>query len=379
MEELTRARSRRTPLRSFAPVRCAIAALALLLALAIQLLRGSDGAMLWIYSHISRPYHAFMSRLCSHAGFSVAEAFYAVLIIGALAYAIFSVYRLIARRGRLLQLWRSLLTLGMLAAMFWAGLCLFWTPYYYAPGFAVQSGVDDGPVEVSELEAVTRYFASLASEYADEVPRGAGGAWDYDRQDIIRRSTEVFSSAAEVFPCLEGEMLQPKGIHFSRIMSSLNFTGFFFPFTGEANLNMDSPVFLLPSTSQHELAHQHGVAAEQECNFVAIFSCLESDYADFRYAGAALGYIYLGNALHDADYTAWEEIYRSLSDTVRADFGVNNEYWAQFRDSVVQEASNSVYDSFLKSNGQELGRQSYGKCVDLLVHYYLTAAEAVAG
>ena len=69
-----------------------------------------------------------------------------------------------------MQLFRCAVTLGMIAALFWAGLCLFWTPYYYAPGFSEQSGVDDGPVEVSELEAVTRYFAALANEYAEAVP-----------------------------------------------------------------------------------------------------------------------------------------------------------------------------------------------------------------
>ena len=64
---------------------------------------------------------------------------------------------------------------------------------------------------------------------------------------------------------------------------------------------------------------------------------------------------------------------------MRRDFHINNAYWAQFEDTAVQSASNSVYDSFLKSNGQELGRQSYGKCVDLLTHYYLEAArEALA-
>ena len=70
--------------RDFAPVRAALLLLGLLIALSVQLLRQSEGAMLWIYSHISRPYHAFMSRLCSHFSFSAAEVFYAVLIIGLL-------------------------------------------------------------------------------------------------------------------------------------------------------------------------------------------------------------------------------------------------------------------------------------------------------
>ena len=95
--------------------------------------------------------------------------------------------------------------------------------------------------------------------------------------------------------------------------------------------------------------------------------------------GPALGYIYLGNALSRADREAWEEVYYSLSETVRRDFSENNAIGTQFEDSAVQSASTSVYDSFLKSNGQELGRQSYGKCVDLLTHYYLEAArEALA-
>lgn len=365
--------------RDFAPVRAALLLLGLLIAFSVQLLRTSEGAMLWIYSHISRPYHAFMSRLCSHFSFSAAEVFYAVLIIGLLAYLAFVIVRLIRRGGRLLQLFRCVITLGMAAALFWAGLCVLWTPYYSAPSFSEQSGVDDGPVAVSELAAVTRYFAALANEYAEAVPRTEDGSWDYDRRDILERAPEVFDAAAETFPCLEGEDLVPKGIYFSTIMSYLDFTGFFFPFTGEANVNMASPVFLLPSTAEHEIAHQRGVAAEQECNFVAIFACLESEYADYRYAGAALGYIYLGNALSGADREAWEEVYYSLSETVRRDFSENNAYWDQFEDSAVQSASNSVYDSFLKSNGQELGRQSYGKCVDLLTHYYLDAALEAAG
>ena len=44
--------------RDFAPVRAALLLLGLLIAFSVQLLRASEGAMLWIYSHISRPYHA---------------------------------------------------------------------------------------------------------------------------------------------------------------------------------------------------------------------------------------------------------------------------------------------------------------------------------
>lgn len=366
-------------LRRLAPVRLGITLLCLLAVALIYALRVDEGAMLWVYEHVTHPYHLFMSKLCSHFAFSAAELVYAAPILGLAAYLLWCVYRLIRFPEKLWQLYRLVLTLAMAGAVFWAGLNVMWTPCYYAPGFAEQSGVDDGPLELEELETVTRWFAALASEYADEVPRDENGACTTDRDSVLDRAAGVFEGAAELYPFLDGEALRPKPIHFSRIMSYLDFTGFFFPMTGEANLNMDSPVFLLPSTSQHEIAHQRGVAMEQECNFVAVLSCLESEYADFRYAGAALAYIYLGNALAGADYEAYTEIYYSLSDTVRADFKAQSAYWDEFRDSAAQKASNTVYDSFLKSNGQELGMQSYGACVNLLVHYYIDEAREALG
>ncbi len=366
-------------LRRLAPVRLGITLLCLLAVALIYALRVDEGAMLWVYEHVTHPYHLFMSKLCSHFAFSAAELVYAAAILGLAAYLLWCVYRLIRFPEKLWQLYRLVLTLAMAGAVFWAGLNVMWTPCYYAPGFAEQSGVDDGPLELEELETVTRWFAALASEYAGEVPRDENGACTADRDSVLDRAAGVFEGAAELYPFLDGEALRPKPIHFSRIMSYLDFTGFFFPMTGEANLNMDSPVFLLPSTSQHEIAHQRGVAMEQECNFVAVLSCLESEYADFRYAGAALAYIYLGNALAGADYEAYTEIYYSLSDTVRADFKAQSAYWDEFRDSAAQKASNTVYDSFLKSNGQELGMQSYGACVNLLVHYYIDEAREALG
>ena len=366
-------------LRRLAPVRLGITLLCLLAVALIYALRVDEGVMLWVYEHVTHPYHLFMSKLCSHFAFSAAELVYAAAILGLAAYLLWCVYRLIRFPEKRWQLYRLVLTLAMAGAIFWAGLNVMWTPCYYAPGFAEQSGVDDGPLELEELETVTRWFAALASEYADEVPRDENGACTTDRDSVLDRAAGVFEGAAELYPFLDGEALRPKPIHFSRIMSYLDFTGFFFPMTGEANLNMDSPVFLLPSTSQHEIAHQRGVAMEQECNFVAVLSCLESEYADFRYAGAALAYIYLGNALAGADYEAYTEIHYSLSDTVRADFKAQSAYWDEFRDSAAQKASNTVYDSFLKSNGQELGMQSYGACVNLLVHYYIDEAREALG
>ena len=152
-------------------------------------------------------------------------------------------------------------------------------------------------------------------------------------------------------------------------MSYLDFSGFYFPFTGEANLNDESPAAYLPANICHELAHQQGVASEQECNFIAILAATTTENDAYRYSGYLMGYVHLANALYRTDREAWQTVRDSLADTVRADLARNSAYWARF-DGLVNTAATKVYDGFLKSNGLSDGIQSYGAVVDLLLAYY---------
>ena len=195
------------------------------------------------------------------------------------------------------------------------------------------------------------------------------------RDDEFR---DIFGEGDELeraFPFLEFDDPGVKAMAFSRLMSIMDFTGFYCPWTGESNVNMDSPACLLPSTVAHELAHQRGIASEQECNFLAVLASTTSGQAVYEYAGWLMGYIHLGNALYRADPEAYWAIRDALPEDVKADLNYNNAYWRQFQDTVVQTVSQKVYDTSLKAYGDERGIQSYGMVVDLLVAYYGEMAE----
>ena len=117
---------------------------------------------------------------------------------------------------------------------------------------------------------MTDYFIDRLEETADAVPRDEDGVFSQDWETILASSETVYDQVVEQFPFLDFPARQPKAVHFSRLMSRMNFTGFYSPYTGESNLNVDSPACLLPATIAHELAHQRGIASEQECNFLAI-------------------------------------------------------------------------------------------------------------
>ena len=161
----------------------------------------------------------------------------------------------------------------------------------------------------------------------------------------------------------------PKKMFFSRLFSAMNFTGFYSPYTGESNLNVDSPACLLPANIAHELAHQRGIASEQECNFLAVAAATSSDSPVYRYSGYLMGYIHLSNALYKADPERWAQRRAALPESVLADLRFHSDYWSQFR-GLTASVSRSIYDSALKSYGQTDGIQSYGTVVDLLTAYY---------
>lgn len=322
-----------------------------------------------------RPVHRALSRATNVLPFSLAEMLYAVAIIGGLVYIIIIMAHMIRRKEWAKQVYIIFVTLLTAGAVFYGGFCLLWGVFYYGDDFMTQSGLPHEKISVEQLRTVTAYFADLANEYADQMPRDGDGVCELDRAAVLRKSPEVYVGLERQYPCLEGPEVRAKGVFFSRVMSYIDFTGFFFPFTAEANVNMDFPTSLLPATVAHELAHQRGVAKEQEANFVAVLACLDYGEPEYVYSAALLAYTHLGNALHDADHQAWREIYGSLSESVKRDFAANRTYWRQF-ETPVQDVSNTVYEGFLQSYDQNLGLKSYGACVDLLVNQYYETAKA---
>ena len=351
------------------PVRHVLALASLAVTGAYFALRGNFPLMTWMSEHVVRPWHRFFGRLFNALPFSVAGVLIAALVIGCLAYIVYSVVQAVRRGGVGRRVYLLAVTAVGLASLIYAGFCLLWGVYFYTSDFEDQSGIYGAALSVEQLESVTRYFAHLADRYGARVVRDENGLYVVDMSKIFERSAALYDEAEKSFPCLTGDGLRAKPFQFSEVLSLMNFTGFFSPFTGEANINVASPACMTPSTIAHELAHQRGVAAEDEANFVAVLACLENGDVDYCYSASLLAYIHLSNALYEADAERWRTIRDGLSDGVLADIADNNAYW-QRRKTVVSKTSDAVYTGFLHSYGQTLGMQTYGACVDLLVAYY---------
>ena len=327
--------------------------------------------MNFLASHVTVPLRRGIGSICYLVDFSVAEALCVALVITAAAYLVWSIAAVCRARG----CWAGRAysaVLGLLCAGLgiYVGFCFLLGIDSYADGFQEKSGIYARAVEETSLRDVTAYFADELSQAAGKVERDENGIFAVPREEILAGSTGVYDAVEQQFPFLAFDDPGVKPVYFSRVLSALDFTGIYCPFTGESNVNMDSPACLLGSTVAHELAHQRGITSEQECNFLAVLACTTCGDDVYAYAGWLMGYIHLGNALYTVDPETYWAIRETLPETVEADLAAQSAYWDQFRDKTVQKVSNQVYDRFLKSYGQTQGIRSYGTVVDLLVTYY---------
>ena len=334
-------------------------------------LRHDRGLMNGFADRITTPLKGALGRLCALTSLSVMELLYVLAGAAALVYVVGSVIAVVKARGRRgRRAYGALLLAADVCLTVYALFCLMWGVNYWTDSFQDRSGITAQPVAAEDLEAVTAYFAQQLADTADSVPRDENGVYAVPKEQILAESRLVYGGVTEQFPFLDFRDTGVKAVRCSRFMSIMGFTGVYFACIGESNVNVDSPACLLPSTVAHELAHQRGIAWEQECNFLGVLASVTSGMPDYVYSGWLLGFIHLGNALYETDPEAYWAIRNALPETVSADLRDNNAYWDQFRDNVVEKVSDTVYDAALKSYGDTNGMKSYSMVVELLVAYY---------
>ncbi|MCL2793455.1 MAG: DUF3810 domain-containing protein [Spirochaetaceae bacterium] len=189
------------------------------------------------------------------------------------------------------------------------------------------------------------------------------GLYDHARQSM-RNLNSLHGGLGTYFPRAKAPLL-------SRLaLSNLNISGFFSPWTMEANYNGDMPGQRIPFTINHELAHVVGQMREDEANFVAYLASRNSEHVDFKYSAVYVALSYTLNALRrNLTPEQYSKLLSLLPAQLLRDFIFATAYWQAFQGPVA-ELQSRINDAYLRLNQQEDGVQSYGRMVDLLLAYY---------
>jgi hypothetical protein len=323
-----------------------------------------------------------VSFLSGKIPFSIMEIVIKLFLPMVLAGLVYLIIQLIKRKQRgktaTYILLLSLINIGCIASVIFFLYVVMAGINYNRYSFAQISGYTLENSSVQELYELDQSLAVRAAEVRKLITE-EGGAFTQDGVIVIDKSNwrELVNTAAAAYekigaeyPQLEGNYKSVKAVSSSKVMSAMEITGIFWPFSMEANVNIDVPDYTIPATMLHELAHLRGFMREDEANFISYLVCSNSDDNVLKYSGLMLALSYVGNQLYNQSTEYYEKARALYSDEMNADLRENYYYWVQFEDTVISTASNTINDNYLKANNQSDGVKSYGRMVDLLLAEY---------
>ena len=233
-------------------------------------------------------------------------------------------------------------------------------------------GFETGKVGVEELTETTKFFIEKMNTAADGVSFGEDGfaVMPYSLAEMNEKLLSAYDTVCTDYPFIQRMNSRVKPVLASRLMSYTHITGVYSYYTGEANLNTYFPDYTLPFTAAHELAHQRGIAREEEANFVAFLVTSASDDPYLQYSAWRNLFEYVASALAMADANAYRELYATIDTRIVTELRAYREFFKPFSGSAASAVSDKFNDTYLKFHGSEAGSGSYGLVVDLAVAYF---------
>lgn len=185
----------------------------------------------------------------------------------------------------------------------------------------------------------------------------------------LTRTSGGYDKITGEYPFLKTVIFRQKPVILSEAWSYTGIVGMYFPLFAECNINTAQPDYAIPFTAAHESAHSRGIAREDECNFLAFLSCINSEYPEFRYSGYMEAFKFCSNELYDSDRPLWEKTQQYLTNGMRLDFLAMNEYIDAHK-CKVEEVSSTINDTFITVQGVPDGVKSYNRVTELILAYY---------
>jgi hypothetical protein len=243
---------------------------------------------------------------------------------------------------------------------------LSWGLNYDRSGVARQMGLDVKPYTAKELYTLAGHLKQRLNYSAAAVDTAR--RQDYLKNRVLFDTTaRAYANLGEQYSFLKYPFPSIKSSLFSGIGYYIGFTGYYNPFTGEAQLNNTVPVFLRPFIVSHEIAHQLGYAKENEASFVAYLNCSASSNPEFRYS---VYFELYRNALAELGRSPLKDslgtIKGNLHPLVVKDSKELDAYLEKHR-NLIEPFITKIYDRYLRLNNQPKGKATYNEVLLWLI------------
>lgn len=244
---------------------------------------------------------------------------------------------------------------------------IFWGLNYDRQGIAHQFGLNVQqytPADLYELTAALQQKLNFYAERVDSLKRLPLN----NNSTLFKEGIAAYRNAEKQYSFLNYRQPSIKASLLTYVGNYFGFTGYYNPFTGEAQLKTDVPVFTKPFIVCHEMGHQLGYAKENEANFSSFLAGRVSDNVEFRYSAYYDMYGYAMSDLFIYNFPCFIDLKKLEYPQVKKDNKTYRQYLLKSKNAV-EPVMSLAYDRYLKMNNQPHGKETYNEVVAWLIAY----------
>jgi hypothetical protein len=298
--------------------------------------------------------------------FSVGDIFYTVF--GAwMLYGIIRFFIKLFRRKITRQYLRSaVFTMVFTGSIIYILFNVLWGLNYNRQGIAQQLQLNvSQKYSTQTLDLLTKNL--IAKVNANRLALGNNAPYP-NSATLYSEAIQAYDSVEKTYPFLHYETKSIKTPVYNALGAYLGYSGYYNPFTGEAQVNTVLPKFVLPYVACHEMAHQIGYATEDEANFTSYLAASSSGDALFKYSAYLELYEYADLELWYRDSSLAKNNYHALDTLVKKDLHYLRDY-LKAHENPVGTFVMKLYNQYLKANKQPQGINTYNAVTAWLIAY----------
>lgn len=340
------------------------------LCIAIKWYSFNDSRVESSYSNGFFPKYAEGLRfLFGKISFSIGDIFYGLSILW-IIYNMVSIFVKLLRKKNIFKkenFKRSAYTTLVAGAIIYIVFNIAWGINYNRKGISKQLGLTAQKYTAEDLKQMN---CLLIQKVNDAKASMIMHEHQYPTtKEIINLVAKSYEKLAKTYPYLGYHPVSLKKSIWSGVGNYAGFSGYYNPFTGEAQFSNTIPKFLQPFTACHEVAHQLGYAKEQEANFVGYMAAANSNDSFFHYSVYLELFMYTNRNLAAVDSLSARVYRKELTGPVKDDIAE----WVKFNREhigLLEPVVKWIYGAFLQSNEQPQGMLSYDQVTGFLIAYY---------
>ncbi len=322
----------------------------------------------FINRYVSHYIRSLFAYLTAWIPFSLAEAIILMAIPLAVIYIVYCV-AVLSKKGRLLRhIFHLLAVILLVISLFNLS---FGIAYHCTP-VEERLGMETGNLTVNDVYTASEKVLEEIKAIESKIGRDENGSavMPYSYKEMNNRIARAYCDLSEELPFLPKMYVGTKKIVLSKPMTYTYIMGVYTFFTGEANVNTNQSDYSLTFTAAHEMAHQRGIAPEDEANFVAFLALYNSGDPYLKYCCLTEVFNHMANAVYAEDEELYLNLLKSFSPEIVDEYVADYDKMDEYK-GIVSDMSDAINDAYLKLQGQKEGTKSYGLVTDLATAFFL--------